>query len=619
MMNQGRRNRRRRGVQATREGIEILHERRHIEGWTLEALANRADVSLDTVKRLIKPENVERDSVRSIVRPLNLQPTDLIDPDEWEGTRSTEPQHLEETGRARICISDRRASFPWNRGASFPANRRASFPANRGLESDFDLAQQLRLALQTVGQDVFIAGEEMRQRANWFQRFAEELEQCDCYVLLLSPQAAVSEVVTEEIRHVWELHHAQNKPAILSIQIGLNVVLNSDVCDYLAKFQSRKWTSANDTPAIVEAILNLLTHPTNSLPTKKEISLPPILPNDSPEYPTGQVRLASAFYVERPPIEANCYQEILHPGALIRIKAPRQMGKTSLMARVLDQAREHDYHTVCLSFQLASSEVLSNLDKLMRWVCGSVSQKLRLPNQLAEYWDDIFDGNYNSTTYFENYLLVETTHPLVIGLDEVDRVFAYPDVANDFFGLLRAWYEKAKYGDQDSGAWEKLRFVIVHSTEVYIPMNLSQSPFNVGLSIELPEFTQEQVQDLAQRYQLNWTVPQVKQLMRLVGGHPYLVRMAMYQVAHENVTLEQVLSQATTESGCYGDHLRRQLWNLEQYPELATAFSQVVNTNAPVSLKSVLAFKLYSLGLVKLEGNYVTPRCELYLRYFRDR
>lgn len=611
-MNQGRRNR---GVRATEKGIEILQRRRHSKGWTKQKLANEADLSLDTVNRLTnRRENVDRDSVESIVYALNLQPTDLIPPHIWDPLGSDpdqlpDRQDFKETGRTRIFISDRGDNFS----------------QNRSLESNFDLAQQLGSKLKTVGQDVFIAGEEMRRPANWFQRFTEELEQCDCYVLLLSPQAAVSEVITEEIRYVWDLYHARNKPTILSIQVGSDVVLHPDICGYLAEFQSREWTSANDTPAIVETILNLLPNSEeNNLLIEKDIApTPPIPPKDPPElerpeYPTGQVRLASAFYIERPPIESNCYQEILHPGALIRVKAPRQMGKTSLMARVLDQAREHGHRTVCLSFQLASSNVLSNLDNLMRWVCVSVSRELGLPNQLAEYWDDIFDGNYNSTTYFENYLLAGTTRPLVIGLDEIDKVFAYPDVANDFLGLLRAWYERARYGDQDS--WEKLRFVIVHSTEVYIPMNLNQSPFNVGLSIELSDFTKEQVQDLAQRYQLNWTVLQVEQLMRLVGGHPFLVRIAMYQIAHDDdITLEQVLSQATTESGCYGDHLRGQLWKLGQYPELATAFNQVVNTNAPVSLQSVLAFKLYSMGLVKLEGNLVTPRCELYLRYFRDR
>ena len=55
----------------------------------------------------------------------------------------------------------------------------------------------------------------------------------------------------------------------------------------------------------------------------------PSLPVAEPELPNGQVRLASTFYVERVPYEAQCYREICHPGALIRIKTPRQMGKTS--------------------------------------------------------------------------------------------------------------------------------------------------------------------------------------------------------------------------------------------------------------------------------------------------
>lgn len=598
-MTQGRRNR---GVRATRSGIERLQKRRHSKGWTLQKLANEAGVALDTVKRLIQGiKNVDRESVGKIVYALDLSPTDLIDSNKWN------PQDFEETGRTRICISDR--------------GERLS--PERGLESNFDLAQQLGNKLNAIGQDVFIAGEEMRQPVNWFQRFTEELEQCDCYVLLLSPQAAVSEVITEEIRYVWELYHARNKPTILSIQVGADVVLHPDIYAYLAEFQSQKWLSANDTPTIVETILNSLANPGKSLTKKDSFPISPktdeailtYLPAE-PEHPTGQVPLTSAFYVERPPIEAQCYQEILRPGALIRIKAPRQMGKTSLMARVLDQARKQSHRTVHLSFQLAPSDVLSNVDKLMRWFCLCVSRSLSLPNQLADYWDDIFDGNYNSTNYFEQYLLVATKSPLVIGLDEVDRVFAYPEVASDFFGLLRAWYEKAKYGDQDSDIWKRLRLIVIHSTEVYIPMNLNQSPFNVGLSIELPEFTIEQVQDLTQRYHLDWTLDQIEALMRLVGGHPYLVRVAMYHVAYHAIAFTHILEQAATEAGIYSDHLRRLLWNLEQYPELANAFSDVVTAKTAVSLRSILAFKLRSLGLVTIASNYVTPRCGLYQRYF---
>jgi serine/threonine-protein kinase len=252
----------------------------------------------------------------------------------------------------------------------------------------------------------------------------------------------------------------------------------------------------------------------------------------------------------------------------------------------------------------------------MRWLCLCVSKELGLPNQLTDYWDDIFDGNYNSTSYFEQYLLPASNSPLVIALDEADCVFAYPEVANDFLGCCGAWYERAKYGDRDSDTWKKLRLIVIHSTEVYIPMNLNQSPFNVGLSIELPEFTLKQVQDLTHRYQLGWTLNQIEALIALLGGHPYLVRLAMYHVAHQAITFEQVLEQAATEAGIYSDHLRRLLWNLEQHPELANAFRDVVMAKAPISLKSILAFKLNSLGLVKIASNHVTPRCELYQQYF---
>ncbi|MBM0745538.1 AAA-like domain-containing protein (plasmid) [Phormidium sp. CLA17] len=437
-----------------------------------------------------------------------------------------------------------------------------------------------------------------------------------------SPQAALSEIITEEVRQVRERANATNRPGIIPIQIGQVASVNSDLSDYLAGLQSWEWRSSTDAPAIVEAVQNQLIAPQqdNRLAEKDSSVLPALIPPDSPstepELPVGQVPLESTFYIERPPIEAQCYQEIAHPGALIRIKAPRQMGKTSLMARILDQARKQGYRTVHLSFQLAPSDVLGNVDKLMRWFCLCVSRSLRLPNQLAEYWDDIFDGNYNSTSYFEQYLLAASNSPLVIGLDEVDRVFAYPEIANDFLGLLRAWYEKARYGDSDSDTWKKLRLIVIHSTEVYIPMNLNQSPFNVGLSIELPELTLEQVQDLTQRYRLDWTLNQIEKLMRLVGGHPYLLRVAMYHVAHQTIAFEQVLEQAATEAGVYSDHLRRHLWNLEQHPELANAFSDVVTAKTPVSLRTILAFKLHSLGLVTLASNHVTPRCELYRQYF---
>lgn len=337
---------------------------------------------------------------------------------------------------------------------------------------------------------------------------------------------------------------------------------------------------------------------------------------DSPlELPGGQLDLASAFYVERPPIEARAYEEIGKPGSLIRIKAPRQMGKTSLMARLLHQAEKQGCRSVALNFELADNEVFAELNQFLQWFCATVTDDLQLPIQLEGRWSKFLGSKKNCTNYFEKYLLPQINQPLALGLDAVDRIFPYEKVADDFFGLLRAWHEKAKQND----IWKNFRLVIIHGTEVYIPLSLDQSPFNVGLPIELPEFNAEQVRDLAQRHSLNLAPLKIEQLMAMIGGHPHLVRLALYKIARQDITLERLLAEAPTETGIYADHLRLHLWNLEQHAELAEGLKQVVSNQHPVQLKSTLAFKLNSMGLVHLQGNQVMIRCDLYRQYFCDR
>jgi len=526
------------------------------------------------------------------------------------------------------------------------------FISYRSQELDFSLAVKFHEAISAAGHKAFMANvaaippNNQNSNSDWLSQIDLELEQCNYFLLLLSPEAAVSEMGIEELRRIKELHDSRQdaKPIVLQLRIDCppNLQLNHDLRSYLRGTRKRDWFSSDDTPIIVQEILNLLANNGKwgvEIPEESEIEIvetlhatslqskiqnpkskiPSPSPVAEPELPSGQVRLDSAFYVERVPHEIQCYKAILLPGALIRIKAPRQMGKTSLMARILYQAKEQGYRTVPLSFQHADTAVFTNLNELLRWFCTKISRKLRLPHQVDESWTDTYGSKDNCTVYFEDCILPEIDSPLVLGLDEVDRVFQYPNIAYDFFGLLRAWYEEAGYSGTDSVLWEKLRLVVVHSTEVYIPLNVNQSPFNVGLPIELSEFRLQQVSDLATRHGLNWQATQVEELMSIVGGHPYLVRVALYHIAQQQLTLEELAEIAPTEAGIYGDHLRRHLWNLQEHRDLAAAFAKVVTASQPVELESVLAFKLHSLGLVQLRGNEVTPRFELYRQYFGDR
>src|SRR5919199_285901 len=387
------------------------------------------------------------------------------------------------------------------------------------------------------------------------------------------------------------------------ISLGLSEILDKMVrYDYRQRYQTatEALEALTQLTAQGKAATTILISPRSSLTL------------DEPE---GQVSLDSAFYVERPPIESDCYEAIMKPGALIRVKAPRQMGKTSLMTRILYHASQHNHQTASLNFQSADTEFLTNLDQFLQWFCASITWELNRDDKLADYWKGILGSKNKCTNYFQRYLLSEITQPIVLGLDEVDQIFQHPEIATDFFGLLRAWHEKGK----NEAVWKKLKLVIVHSKEVYIPLNINQSPFNVGLPIELPELNEEQVQDLVRRHRLDFSQQQLDQLMAMVGGHPYLVRVALYQIARGRMTLEKLLQIAPTEEGPYYDHLRRHLLNLQENAELVAAIKEVVAADSPIEIKTAEAFKLRSMGLVKFQGNAVMPLCDLYRVYFRDR
>jgi hypothetical protein len=342
----------------------------------------------------------------------------------------------------------------------------------------------------------------------------------------------------------------------------------------------------------------------------RPVSASPLLP----ELPEGPVSLTSTFYIERPPTEVRCYQTIVKPGALIRIKAPRQMGKTSLVARILHYAEQQQYRTVRLNLLQVEPSILSELNPFLRWLCACISQKLRLNNALESYWERDRGSIVNCTTYLQEHILTQLDSPLVLVLDECDRLFQHGTVSQSVFPMLRSWYEEAKTME----VWEKLRLIVIHSTENYGELDINQSPFNVGLPIELMEFTTAQVNDLVQHYRLNLSDVQQHSLMALLGGHPYLMRLALYHLACEDVTLNQLLEEAPTSTGIYEDHLRRHWKTLQDSPSLAEAFSKVVSATHPIRLGLVQMYQLYSMGLIRKQGDAVMSRCTLYQKYFQN-
>ncbi len=341
------------------------------------------------------------------------------------------------------------------------------------------------------------------------------------------------------------------------------------------------------------------------------------VPTTKIEVPGEPLPLNSPLYINRPLVEELAYSEISQPGCVIRIRAPRKMGKSSLLNRVIAYAKAQGYETVYLDLREADGAVFTDLNKFLRWFCFNVSRQLKLQPRIDDYWDEDMGSKVSCKLYFESYLLKQINIPLLLAVNELNRVFEYPSIAQDFLSMLRVWQEQASQVE----IWQKLRLILVHSTENYVPLKLNQSPFNVGVSIRLPSFTLEQVQELAQRYGLDWVSGEegalrLTPLVEMVGGHPFLVSVALYHLCRQAMTLSELLQSAPTQAGIYGNYLLSLLALLRDEAELASALRQVVTAKETVQLEALPAHKLESLGLIKLDGNQARLSCELYRLYF---
>jgi AAA-like domain/Bacterial regulatory proteins, luxR family len=339
----------------------------------------------------------------------------------------------------------------------------------------------------------------------------------------------------------------------------------------------------------------------------------PIIPPQAAqtiEIPGHPLAPQSRLYVPRPPIESRCQAEVLKPGALIRIRAPQGMGKTSLLNRVLTYAHTVGYQAIRLNIGQAESSILANLDAFLRWVCWNLTQRLNLSLALEECWEPQLGSLITCTAYMQQ-ILQETNTNLVLAIDDVDGLLDFPETARGFFALLRGWHEEA-HGLE---IWQNLRLIVVHATEVYIPLNLHQSPFNVGLPLRLPLLTFEQAQILAEVYPLEIPHQKLATLYGWVGGHPYLLQLAFYAVYNNELSLDELLQTAATQAGIYSHHLRRLWQTLQARADLADALQQVLEQSQV--LAPTIAYQLESMGLIRLKGNQAHLSCELYRHYFQ--
>ena len=107
-----------------------------------------------------------------------------------------------------------------NHKSSRPQTQRV-FISHRNQEPDLSLAKQFCAAIAAAGHEAFMTDPattppSRQVSQEWLNRIDLSLQECDYFLLLLSPQAAVSEMVIEELQRVKHLSddRAHPKPVV---------------------------------------------------------------------------------------------------------------------------------------------------------------------------------------------------------------------------------------------------------------------------------------------------------------------------------------------------------------------------------------------------------------------
>jgi hypothetical protein len=472
----------------------------------------------------------------------------------------------------------------------------------------------------------------------WLGEIDRQIKASDFLVVLLSRESADSEMVQAEVIRAYEYRQLQGRPQTLPVRIAYEGLLPYTIAAFLNPLQYVVWRGEADNERVAQDILAGIA---GQLPARTPIKTRSVsegriisedgrpvaneetwhspLPQFDPrfleelEVPGGVVKLRDRLYIERG-ADTHLKREIVKRGTTTTIRAPRQTGKTSLLMRGIHHARKKGAKIVSIDVQGFGSQQLASADTFLRELAESICHELCLDEGNVEKAWRGSGGTQRKLTYFlEDYILPEFEEPIILAIDEADSLLR-TSFYRDFFALVRSWHNRRASHEQ----WENFNIIMAISTEPFLLIDdEKQSPFNVGLKLELEDFNEAQVRELDWRHGAPVSEDDFPQLIALLNGHPYLTRKALYTLVTERLAWADLAHVAPTDQGPFGDHLRRHHWLLRDAEDLKDALKQIIRHNRCTDERAL--FRLLRAGLVRGSGDIYTCRCDLYRQYFEDK